>query len=194
MRFRDEWRGLLTIAAAAIVTVPLLLLTPVSPGSPKVAGAAPQPTAPAAAQSAATAPSDLDTKSWPTAFVREGGGPAPNAGKAQFAGETVADRQFAAPGDSPVTDVGFTPQSGEIAGHPEWRRADMPVTTASVDGGGAPTTAGDADPEPGTVAAPDVVPDDASHRVARYRAARYRADVDTAFHVPIRNRTQEADA
>ncbi|HET6532837.1 MAG TPA: hypothetical protein VFH03_19795 [Actinoplanes sp.] len=121
--------------------------------------------------------SDLDSKSVAMVFVRERDGRAGNAGKAQFAAPTMVDGQFAAK---------------DAAAYPEWHRPGR-STTPSLDGT-APSAAGDVDAEAGGTAVLENSPADASDRVTCHRATRYRADVDPAGHVPIRDMTQETDA
>jgi hypothetical protein len=82
--------------------------------------------------------------------------------------------------------------SGDIGGPAEWQRSDAPAQPACLDGG-PPTATGDGDADAST-AAPATDPDESPDYVARRRAAWYRADVDPAFHVPIRDMQQETDA
>jgi hypothetical protein len=194
MGFRQQCRRLLVTSAAAVVTLPLSLMTPLSPGSPDIAAGSPRTPVPAVAPPTLDAPSGLDMKSAGSVFVRERGGPAPNAEKAHFATDSAVHGQFPVTDDNRVVGVALMAQSGDSGRDAKWHRSDVPIKTASLDGGGALTAAGDADAEAGSTTAPEIVPDDSWNRVACHRAARYRADVDTAFHVPIRDRTQETDA
>ena len=173
MGFRQHWHRLLTVAVAAVVTVPLSLVTALPPD----AVAAPRPAVPVVAPPKAGAPSDLDSKSVAMVFVRERDGRAPNAGKAHFAAGTMVDGQFAAQG---------------AGAYPEWHHPGRSATTPTLDGA-ALSGAGDVDAEAGGPAVLESSPEDALDRVVCHRATRYRADVDPATHVPIRDMTQETD-
>jgi hypothetical protein len=177
MGFRKQWGRLLATAAAALVTVPLSLLAVLSPDASGVAAAAPRPAVAAVATPAFGLSSDLDSKSVAMVFVRERDGRADNAGKAQCAAPTTVDKHIAA---------------NDPGAYPDWHRPGRPPRP-SLDGT-ALSGAGGVDVEAGGTGVLENSPDDASDRIARHRATRYRADVDPAAHVPIRDMTQETDA